>query len=201
MLNLSKIVILVSPLTQNTLKIVFWLKVMRILIPFLSKQFLLFLLTVIAFTTEAHGRGTKSTPSNGDKKLKIQYVTIKKMTDSNFKTIREMFNKGGKTERFRCVARDNPDNRAGTYFILGLSKPTTSLPKDLSVKVQLIESLKDGVKCFICPVQEQRSCLLSEIFCGITSVNINHKKISAWKVEILDKDNNVLACRESFMWK
>jgi hypothetical protein len=99
------------------------------------------------------------------------------------------------------VARDNPDNRAGTYFILGLSKPTTSLPKNLSVKIQLIESLKDGVKCFICPVQEQRSCLLSEIFCGITSANIDHKKISAWKVEILDKDNNVLACRESFMWK
>lgn len=195
-----KIAILVSPLTQNTLKIVFWLKVMRILTRLLSKQFSLFLL-LIAFTTKAHGNGMKNTPSNGDKKLKIQYVTIKKMTDSNFKTIREMFNKRRETERFRCVARDNHDNRAGTYFILGLSKPTTSLPKNLSVKVQLIESLKDGIKCFICPVQEQRSCLLSEIFCGITSVNIDHKKISAWKVEILDKDNNVLACRESFMWK
>lgn len=139
--------------------------------------------------------------NNGTHRLKIKYVTIKRMSDGNFKTLPELFSDRKKHERMRCVVRDNDSNRNGLYFIVGVNKCVGALPEGCSIKISMIGSLKDDKQIYTLSPIECRPSYVSEIFCGITSLRIHEKDIVAWKVEILDIEGNVIASKKSYMWK
>lgn len=139
--------------------------------------------------------------NNGSYRLKIKYVTIRRMSDGNFKTLSELFSDRKKHERMRCVVRDDDSKRNGVYFIVGINKRVSSLPEGCSIRISMIGSLKDDTQVYTLSPIEGRPSYVSEIFCGITSLHLNEKDIVAWKVEVLDDEGTVLASKQSYMWQ
>jgi hypothetical protein len=131
----------------------------------------------------------------------IRCVTIKRLNESDFKTLADYFGSKNSRQYFRCTAIDDDSRRAGTYFIVGLNRSVTVFPKNLFAKIYLIRSLKEGVEEFMCKASENRHAITSEIYCGVTSTAIDPAKIKAWRVEILDESGNILCSDESCMWR
>ncbi|MDR0742487.1 MAG: hypothetical protein LBE98_03415 [Puniceicoccales bacterium] len=133
--------------------------------------------------------------------IMIQRVSIHQLGDDSFKTIGEYFGNKKEHSYFRCIARDDENIRAGTYFVVGLNKSITLLPREIFVKIYVITLLRDGVFSFKCKVPDHRHAFVSEIYCGITSMPVDIKNIRAWKVELVDKDDKVLCSQHSYMWQ
>ncbi|MDR1457671.1 MAG: hypothetical protein LBI47_02365, partial [Puniceicoccales bacterium] len=112
----------------------------------------------------------------------IQRVSIYQFGDDSFKTIGEYFGHKKEHTYFRCIARDNENIRAGTYFVVGFNRSITLLPREIFVKIYVLTSLRDGVLSFKCRVPDNRHALVAEIYCGITSMPIDIKNLKAWKV-------------------
>jgi hypothetical protein len=131
----------------------------------------------------------------------IQRVSICQLGDDSFKTIGEYFGHKKEHPYFRCIARDNENIRAGTYFVVGFNKSITLLPVEIFVRLYIITSPRDGVLSFKCKVPDSRHAFVSEIYCGITSVPIDIKTLRAWKVELVDKNDQVICSQQSYMWQ
>ncbi|MDR1527991.1 MAG: hypothetical protein LBS22_00145 [Puniceicoccales bacterium] len=139
----------------------------------------------------------------GDKKhnVIIRHVSIYQLGDGSFKTIGEYFGNQEEHSYFRCIARDNENIRAGTYFVVRFNKSITLLPREIFVRIYVITSLRDGVLSFKCRIPDHRYAFVSEMYCGITSMPIDVKNLKAWKVELIDKNDQVLCSRQSYMWQ
>jgi hypothetical protein len=131
----------------------------------------------------------------------IQRVSICQLGDDSFKTIGEYFGHKKEHPYFRCIARDNENIRAGAYFVVGFNKSITLLPGEIFVKIYVLTSLRDGVLSFKCRVPDHRHVLVSEIYCGITSMPMDIRNLKAWKVELIDKNDKVLCSQQSYMWQ
>jgi hypothetical protein len=134
-------------------------------------------------------------------KVMIQRVSIYQLGDDSFKTIGEYFGNKREHPYFRCIARDNENIRAGTYFVVGLNESITLLPREIFVRIYAITSLRDGILSFKCRIPDHRHALVSEIYCGITSMPIDIENLKAWKVEIIDKNDEILCAQQSYMWQ
>lgn len=165
----------------------------------MRKLFFIFCLCYAFIPSQA--RCSQHIRNSSGRPLKIRYVTIKRMSDGNFKTLPELFSDRKKHERMRCVVRDDNSKRNGVYFIVGINKRVGSLPEGCYIRISMIDSLKDGKKVFTLFPIECGPIYVSEIFCGITSLYINEKDIVAWKVDILGADGNVIASKQSYMWQ
>jgi hypothetical protein len=131
----------------------------------------------------------------------IKYVTVKYFHELDFKTIPEYFGQKQEYQYFRCITRDDTAKREGTYFIVGLNKPIEKLPANVWAKIYILTSIEEGTNVYRCEIPNRRCCAISEIYCGITSKPVDASKINAWKVELLDSDNNVLSSKKSYMWQ
>jgi hypothetical protein len=124
------------------------------------------------------------------------------MDESRFKTIGEYFGDRKERQYFRCVARDSPNGRTGTYFIVGLNGSVVELPVDISAKISIITSPIGNTHVFECKIPEgNRFPLVSEIYCGLVSEKIDISQIKAWKVEFVDGSGSVLFSKCSYMWR
>ncbi|MDR1233454.1 MAG: hypothetical protein LBJ75_04335 [Puniceicoccales bacterium] len=131
----------------------------------------------------------------------IQRVSIYQLGDDSFKTIGEYFGHKKEHTYFRCIARDDENIRAGTYFVLGFNRSITLLPEKIFARIYVLTSLRDGVLSFKCRIPDHRHVFVSEIYCGITSKPIDIKNLKAWKVELIDKNDKVLCAQQSYMWQ
>ncbi|MDR1173440.1 MAG: hypothetical protein LBK24_01440 [Puniceicoccales bacterium] len=131
----------------------------------------------------------------------IQRVSIYQLGDDSFKTIGEYFGNKREHPYFRCIARDNENIRAGTYFVVGLNESITLLPREIFARIYVMTSLEDGVLSFKCRIPDHRHAFVSEIYCGITSMPIDIKNLKAWKVEFIDKNDEILCSQQSYMWQ
>jgi hypothetical protein len=126
---------------------------------------------------------------------------VKQFQGDHFKTLGDYFGSHKEHKYFRCLARDDPTKRQGIYFILALSKAVTCLPKDASAKIYIMTDLKSGIQEFRCKIpDDSRYPITWEIHCGLTSKQIDFAKIKAWRVEIVDADNNILCDKQSYLW-
>jgi hypothetical protein len=131
----------------------------------------------------------------------IQRISIYQLGDASFKTIGEYFGHKKEHSYFRCIARDDENIRAGTYFVIGFNRSITLLPEEIFVKIYVLTSLRDGVLSFKCKIPDHRHAFVSEIYCGITSMAMDIRNLKAWKVELIDKNDKILCSQQSYMWQ
>jgi hypothetical protein len=165
-----------------------------------------FLLPSLFFHADVHARGIRTRIGSLKEHhtrvgaAKIRYVTIKNFQNNDFKTMGEYFGDHREHQYFRCIGRDDPGKRPGLYFIVGLGRSVTSLPKDLFAKIYIATDLKEKTREFRIKIPEERSSIPSEIYCGITSLPLDPSKINAWRIEFVDGNGNLLLEKESYLW-
>jgi hypothetical protein len=137
---------------------------------------------------------------NGESNVTIANVSIVKYSHDDFVRIGEYFNGGVECKGRRCIVRDDERSRAGVYFIVGFSKPLNRLPKDLTIVIHAMVGCSLEPERFEFNLPNTRKSFTAEVYCGITSGRVNVGRMNAWKVELIDRDGNILANYGSHMW-
>lgn len=137
-----------------------------------------------------------------DDSFKIKKVLLKSYSHEDWQRVSEFISTPHKENTGnRCVMRTDKLKRAGTYFIATLSKPVNQLPEGSKIRIDIIKDTTFKIHTYEMTVPAVRPNLTSELYCGITDQNIIPNRILCWKIEILDKDGNVLMDKESYMWR
>ncbi len=135
-----------------------------------------------------------------DNKIKIVNVVVNNYLHKDFERIVEYFNGGHEYCGNKCIVRDDSVNRGGLYFVVNFNKPLVILPQDIVVNIYLMIGKALEYEKYTFNLPNKRPNFVSEVYLGITSKQINKSDINAWKIELLDDNNNQIVVYKSYMW-
>lgn len=128
---------------------------------------------------------------------------MKFLSDDSFKGIVEAF-QHSESQGGRVIIRNQPDQRSGLYFIVKFNNALSLLRPGTQVKVSFItqNSLKEQYFTWTLPEVKHSLIFQNELYLGITDnpcFSLNTQLI-AWKVEVFDENNHLIASKKSFAW-
>jgi hypothetical protein len=102
----------------------------------------------------------------------------------------------------RVILRTNSDQRSGYYFTLILDQNVRDLPTGTYIEGEFYtpHSLDKLTHTFKLPSKRAKT---KEIFVGLTGKDWPNAAAvpAAWRFTIMDSNGDVLATRESYLWK
>lgn len=130
--------------------------------------------------------------------LSIVRITSGWREAESFKRISEYFdgkeNTGGQT-----ILRTHPDQRDGYYFLLRTANAGTPVAARINLQIITVNSTKPVVHSFSAGLKSGETVLLL----GLTGADWPDPTANpvAWKLELTDAGNQILATEKSFLWE
>lgn len=134
-------------------------------------------------------------------KGEISYCRNRYLDDAETRTIGEIFS--GKEHTHGQLTLRSQKSRDGMYFYVMFDWfSPDSIYKGTKIKIYVDSSDTPKVRTFEFIVPNTES-LIREVRLGITGSDWKNKKatVNAWRIEFLDKDDNLLAQKQSWLWK
>lgn len=112
------------------------------------------------------------------------------------------FFRGGDRNDSPNYHRTEPAEREGLYFVIRLTEPNGSALPDGTIRLHIIAPDASEPQVFNFPYEpEGRSTLKVEV--GLTGESWPFGNVLplAWRLEVLDRNETVVASRNSFLWE
>lgn len=149
--------------------------------------------------TEGSASANKGSLVGGYEILQVYYRYI---PEDNFMRLTEFFD-GEENPGVRKLVRSTQEQRSGFYFVLRIKPGWKSLPEGSVLRVHYVQ--KDQIRPVVYDFElnEEVRSWKGEIFFGLTGKQwlAQGGEPIAWKLELLNPEGNVLAVKESFLWK
>lgn len=144
----------------------------------------------------------ESRAESGVAAYEIRQVYYRYIPEENFMRITEFFN-GEENPGVRKLVRSTPEQRSGFYFVLRLKPGWQSLKEGSQLRVHYVPDNVIYPVVYSFDLTEEVRSWKGEIFFGLTGEQWEKEggEPIAWKLQVVSPEGEVLAVRESFLWK